>query len=452
MRTVVANCGRRSGKSEAASAWLADSSLGAMADKRRGSGRWEGRPQPQWRPGKGRDSEPFLHTLSVAPTYALLDPNKRKLRRMLGHVDDPGGGLIVHQTDTRWWMAGGWCHDWRTGDRPERLVADAYDGGHLDEYARMKAAVWEEHLQPAFADTGAPCLITSTPLGKANALYRVWALGDPEAARELAEETGEEVRTDPRVACVHWTTMDNTAVPGLIAEALAMRGRMPDPMWRRNFEASWTAFVGQCFPMLSEADHFRRIPLVGLREYAAGMDFGYSEPGVVAVVGRDYDGAWHEVAAHSERQMEMDSDDAWRVRDDSGRPTVWTVAAYRLLKRVAGEHWQRVPIYLPHDRPDAHQMFRRRGFLVRAAYQDRHAGLTWFQMAIAAKRFDIASRTVYRSFESLRHPDVRSGQDPELWLKVDDHAFDAVRYALSESIERGERSPSGSSLLGWAQR
>ena len=97
-------------------------------------------------------------------------------------------------------------------------------------------------------------------------------------------------------------------------------------------------------------------------------------------------------------------------------------------------------------------MFRRRGFMVRAAYQDRHAGLTWFQMAIAAGRWDMSSRLVYRSFESLRHPDNKTGPDAELWQKVDDHAFDAARYAMSEAIERGERSPSGSSLLGWAQR
>lgn len=452
LRGIVAKCGRRAGKSEFGSAWLADGGLADIEDKRRGQGRWEGDPHPAWEASKGKDAEPFLHTISVAPIYALLDPNKRKLRRMLGHHQDPGGGLIIHQTDTRWWMAGGWAHDWRTGDRPERLVADAYDRAHLEEFARLKAGVWEDNLQPALADTAAPWLATSTPLGKAGPFYRLWALGDPEACQDLADETGEDRKLDPMVACIQWATMDNTAAPKLVAEALAMRGRMPDAMWRRNFEASWTAFVGQCFPMLSEADHFRRIPLVGLRNHAAGMDFGYSEPGVCAIVGRDYDGGYHEVAAHSERQMEMDSDDAWRLRDDSGKASVWTVAAFRLLKGVVGEQWSRTPLYLPHDRPDAHQMFRRRGFNVRPAYQDRHAGLTWFQMAVAAGRWDMSSRLVYRSFESLRHPDNKTGPDAELWQKVDDHAFDAARYAMSEAIERGERAPSNGSLLGWSAR
>ena len=217
-----------------------------MVDKLRGRGRWEGDPHPTWERGQGRSPEPFLHYLSVAPTYPMLGPNKRAAQKMAGGLVSEGG-IITSQTDQTWWYLGGIRRDWKSAERPERVgVGEGVDGISIDEAARVKPALWDDHAQPALADHGGWALIRSTPMGKASWFYRVWALGDPEAANDIAESTGEDIAVDPHARCFHWTTMDNTAVPRLIEWAERMKRRMPLAMWRRNFAASWAAFVGQC--------------------------------------------------------------------------------------------------------------------------------------------------------------------------------------------------------------
>jgi hypothetical protein len=445
---IVLNCGRRSGKSEFAGANFIDMSLDDYEAKRRGRGRWHGHTPQRWKPA-GKSPDPFLHYACVAPTYTLLDPLKRKFQRMLGLVDQ--GGLITYQTTHEWWLIGGIRIDWRTGDRPDMLVADAYDGVLLDEFARIKADVWEDHLQPALADTGGWAQILSTPLSKASAFYRVWALGDPLAASEIRESTGEDVRVLRNVKCISWTTMDNTMNPRIQKWAVEAKGRMPDAMWRRNFTASWVAFHGQVFTELDDRKHVARIDPYSIRRIFAGMDFGWRNPAVFSVWCEDSDGLVHELESVLAKHRPTDGDDAWRGRR-FGNESTWTTTAWTLLNKwsqfcqYSTHNWAGVPVYLPHDNPQAVKEFENRGFNVSAAYLDRADGLEWFKIRFHNDEITIATPAVWRSFESLIHPENAFGREAELWdkAKSDDHGFDAARYACSEQImasDRGHNAP-----------
>lgn len=458
---LCVNAGRRSGKSEWAAAQHATRYIRDMMDKRLGRGRWR-TPVGPWRP-RGRNPEPFLHYVWVAPTYSLLDPLKRKLQRMLGLYEQQG--WIVHQTSQTWWLLGGIRIDWRSGDRPDRLVAENYDGCGIDEFARCRSGVWEDNLQPALADSGGWATLTSTPLGKASAWWRVWALGDPDAAAELAESTGDEEQTDPHVRCVTWTSMDNTAQPQIAEYAQRMRSRMPPAMWRRNFLASWVAFVGQVFEL--GQDRLRvassdSATLGRIVHVTAGMDFGFTEPGVCSVWGRDALGGAHELRSHIARRLERDGDDAWRGRMHGDR-TTWVNVAWSLCRWVADKlphcrlQWHQVPLYVPHDDPGLKRTLRARGFNVRDGYTapgSRLDGLQWFlTQAMEPHTLTFATPAVLRSFQSLVYPEGRTGQQAELWDKSrsDDHAFDASRMANSERIKRWHDT-AGSSALNWFSR
>ena len=459
---LCVNAGRRSGKSEWAAAQHLVRYVRDLWDKRMGLGRWAWRgPSGPWSPS-GRAPEPFLHYALVAPTYSLLDPLRRKFQRMLGLYER--GGWIVHQTGQTWWLLGGIRIDWRSGDRPDRLVAENYDGCGIDEFARCKGAIWEDHLQPALADSGGWATLTSTPLGKASAFYRVWALGDAAAAAEVAQSTGDEMRTDPHVRCIQWTSMENTANPRVAEYAERMRSRMPAPMWRRNFLASWVAFLGQVFELQDsrlrrsgEAEHLRR-----MHHVTAGMDFGFTAPGVFSVWGLDGDGGAHELRSHIARRLERDSDDAWRRRNNRDR-TSWTNVAYELCGWVSEAapqcrlRWNTVPIYVPHDDPGLKRAMRARGFNVRDGYVSagsRLDGLQWFlSQAMDPSTLTFATPAVLRSFQSLVYPDGRSGAQAELWDKgrSDDHGFDASRMACSQRIKGWHLTP-GASAINWHGR
>lgn len=456
---IVVNAGRRSGKSEWKSAQHSTRYIRDLWDKRWGRGRWSWRgPARRWR-AVGKSPEPFLHYALIAPTYSLLTPLKRKFQRMLGMAD--AGGWIVHQTNQTWWLLHGIQMDWRSGDNPERLVADNYDGVGLDEFARMKADVWEEHLQPALADSGAWATITSTPLGKASAMWRLWSLGDPAAAQEIAESTGEDPRLDPRVRCVSWTSMDNTANPRIAEFAERMRHRMPAALWRRSFLASWVAFVGQIFEL--EGDRLRRRSgeaefLRSIASIAAGMDFGFTEPGVLSVWGSDHDSRPHELRSHIARRLAGDTDQAWAARANRDR-TSWSAVAYALLDEMAralphlGYSWNTIPLYVPHDNPGLRRDLRQRGFRVQKGYTDpgsRVDGLSWFlSQAMDPAGLSFATPAVLQSFQSLVYPDGKTGADAEVWDKTrsNDHAFDAGRMANSERIKRWDMTPRAA--LNW---
>jgi hypothetical protein len=354
-----------------------------------------------------------------------LDPLKRKFKRMLGMAQS--GGMIVRcPQHGDWWLIGGIRLDWRTGDNPENLVADAYDGVLLDEFARLKGDVWEDHLQPALAE-------------------------------DIRESTGERIEVSDRVRCVYWTTMDNTANPRLRRWALEAKGRMPAPMWKRNFLASWVAFKGQVFVELDEPTHRRKWDPSRLRRVTAGLDFGWTSPAVFSVWGEDYDGGLHELESISAKHFPIDTEAGWLNRR-SRVAQCWTAVAFRAL-----EHWGRfctwatdwsdVPIFFPHDSPGSVDQFARRGFKCEDAYLDRLDGLEFFQRRIhqGSRYLTIATPAVWRSFESLVHPENATGRNAELWdkKKSDDHAFDASRYACSERVERDATVSVATGMPNW---
>jgi hypothetical protein len=438
--TTVLNCGRRGGKSEWSAAEFIDKICDDYENKRLGLGRWEHWGAAEWKP-EGASPDPFLHYVVVAPIYKLLKPLKRKMQRMLGMA--VSGGLIVKAAKQGdWWLLGGLLVEWRSGDNPGNLVADAYDGVLLDEFARLKADVWEDHLQPALADTNAWAIITSTPLSKASAFYRLWATGDRAAAKDILESTGEKIQTSSRVRCVHWTTMDNTANPNIVRWALEAKGRMPAAMWKRNFTASWVAFKGQVFIEIDAGTHRKLLPTHQIRRITAGKDFGWTNPGSFSVWAEDYDGGMHELETLNARHFVIDTEGGWRNRR-LRQAECWTAAAFKMLERWSRfcqwsqGNWRGIPIFFPHDNPGAVAQFEARGFNCQVAYLDRLDGLEFFQRHMHGGGLTIASAVAWTSFESLVHPDGASGRDAELWDKKlsNDHAFDAGRYACSERIQ-----------------
>lgn len=458
IRIRAAVCGRRAGKTFGGAADFAHELLNLWIDKRLGRGRWLGKPAPEWRPGRGAEPRAFIRAAVVAPTYALLNEPKIALQAMFGGLVSEGG-LIVHQTKGCWWLAGGIRIDWLSADIPDRLVSHEYDAVWFDEAARIKASAWTDNMAPALASVGGSALFTSTPLGK-NWLYEtIWSRGDRRAATQVlgtGSHQSVDDYLDPEVACIAWTTAENTAVPRLAAEMEAMKKKMPLALWERNFLASFSSFLGQCFELRPDyhrtSDHVPN-PL-RFKRLAAGFDIGMAHKSAFALVGELNLGGWTELGTKSARNVLPHLDNAWdnRRRNDKG---CWTSIAYNLLCETVGEGaWQAVPVNLPADRPDVYQHFERCGFNVQDAYQEHDPAVSWMQIALANRGFTFRTDAMWNCLESLHFP--QDGESSKkLWVDENDDEWDALRYALSEPIYQAEfvgLTESESELVGMRAR
>ncbi len=435
-RYRIAVAGRRGGKTTAGGAESATSVCEDFAFKRLGKANFSHRypgGAPRWRP-VGKNPRAFLEYWMVAPTYFLGDEQRIALQDAFGIAKK--GGMIVSQTGNTWWLRGGIRIDFKSAQRPENLVSKGLAGLWYDEAARGPARLWHDDLQPVLTDSLGWALVTTTPLGRNWVWSELACKGDPREAAILAEDQGLTVKDilDPAYGFVRWTTADNTALPHLKEEMEKMRSRMPEPMFRRNYLAGFTAFIGQCFPFLTPDRHLLRIPWLksSFRRIVAGVDWGWDHPGAIAVWGQDYKrGHWHELETVARRETVVDGDDLWRTQTAE----CWTVIAQYLRQK-----WGVQTFYLPHDEPASTKAFRRRGLPIRPAYTkpgSRRAGMVWLQMALFNGEADFSTPGTYREFEALRHPEIGNPDHKELWLKVKDDRFDASRYALSDAIENG---------------
>jgi hypothetical protein len=340
-----------------------------------------------------------------------------------GYGLESDGGLILDQDRSRgiWRLKGGIRIDLRSAERPELLVSRGLDGVWGDEVARWKEDVW-----PSLADKRGWLTTTTTPLGRNWYWRHLWALGDPVEAA-IARESGEDVHVDPETGCVEWYTAHNTAVPGLVAEVEAARLRMPDAIWRRSFRADFSAFVGQVFEIDRDV-HLRCVRW--LRSafdlgIVAGYDHGWTHPGALVVWG---------VRSTPPYFVELETVEARQVAVTSTSTDGWRDIATRLSRK-----WSFREVYVPQDAKEAAHAFREAGLSVRNAYQDRLAGVQWFQTVLHNGWAVFSSAGALARFEALKHP-PGYGADSELWVKEGDDVFDASRYALTAWI-RGCRLP-----------
>jgi phage terminase large subunit-like protein len=186
----------------------------------------------------------------VAPTF---DQAKRimwpKLRELLGF--ERNGGFIANENVNDGWLelVNGRRIYIRGADNPDSLRGIALSYVVLDEYADMKANVWEEIIAPALMDVEGNALFIGTPKGK-NHFYKLFmgALEKPDDPR-----TGSNVRWKDWEA-FHFKSGDN---PFLKAKELdVIAGTLSMDVMRQEIDASFLSGGGR----ILKPDWFGIIP------------------------------------------------------------------------------------------------------------------------------------------------------------------------------------------------
>lgn len=203
-RIIVIPAGRRWGKSEVGAMWAM---TGAHND------RLAGIPGISW---------------WVAPTYDLNRPIWRKMMRIAppgwitGHRGTEGAPDFIEFGPAR--------IEFKSGDHPERLVAEGLRRVNIDECGTIKETVWRESILPALIDHRAPAMLSGTPKGR-NWFFHMANRGhDPE---------------DPEVETIAGPSFANPFIDRAEVERLA--SEMPERLYKQEILAEFLSDDGAVF-------------------------------------------------------------------------------------------------------------------------------------------------------------------------------------------------------------
>jgi len=350
-----------------------------------------------------------LHYWAVSPNYPI---GKIQVRGILEAISDSAKDLIVQKllSQHELHLAGGILIEFKSGERPESLVGVGLDGMWIDEAARLKADAWLGQLRMRLSDKNGWCLFSTTPLSRNNWFFKeVVCRSDP-----------SDPSYDPEFSWCSWTTAENTAVPGLAEEVEKARRTLPPRYFWREYEARFETFTDLVFDEWDRKLHVAE-PSCVMRDYVvAGVDWGFRNPGAIVVVATDGDGNKWVIDERVEERIPVQS---------SGTARTWISTAKELaeLHRIGR-------FFADPSRPENISAFRKAGLHAAAAKNDVAAGLETLAILLHPDEetgkpslfISPECRELIAEMDGYRYDEDSS----EIPLKENDHAIDALRYAL----------------------
>ena len=313
------------------------------------------------------------------------------------------------------------------------LVAESVKGFWFDEAARSDKRAWTSGLAQRIADKKGWGIFTTTPLGQ-NWIYEYFYLKAKYIINRGEKQVNDGPEFDSEIAHHSWFTIDNITQPLLLAEVQKAKERLPEPIFRREFEASYSAYEGQIYPEFDYNTHvigplnrfnYNRINDFGkFDKFDIGVDWGFSHPGAFIVVGVQVYGVDDEEYTVLEEVYEREKTSEW-----------WISKAFEIQQKY-GKYRGNVTFYLPHDRPEMKRKMRLEKLHVKSALTGPgsvESGIAAIQAAIhpheetGKPRLWIVSnaRNLIREIGAYRYQDK-----VERPVKEDDHALDALRMAI----------------------
>lgn len=381
--------------------------------------------------GVGRRRSPRLLYWIVSPTMALAKIPYRYLTDIVPHE------LIQSRSDSEWsiWLKPDILIEVKSGERPDLLVGAGVNGMLIDEGARLKAEAWRGSLRSRLTDTKGWMLCATSPFGGKNS----W----------VYEELVSRADLDSEIGSFSWRTIDNPYIDP--EEVVAAQKQLPDAWFRRDYLADWASFGGSVFSEFNEELHVisdsRMKEKYGVadltplfRRIVAGVDFGYTSPGAIVVVGIFGDNRFvvlEESYAPNRRML--------------GGEKSWYSEAMRLKKR-----WGISLFVCDPSEPGLIMDLQTNGIPTIGANNDILQGIS--RLAMAMHPVDNAvSLTILDSCVNLRR-EIRdyswkrakneSGFQEIPADNQSDHAIDALRYAVMELRPYVSMTKRGPSLRG----
>lgn len=375
----------------------------------------------------------------VAPDYNLTEVAREEIADILG-CDDPEdmeSSPLVKKFDKsklKLWLHGKILIEFKSAERPEKLVARGLDGVWMDEAARCSVIAWA-NIRARLADRQGWAIFSSTPMGKNWFYEQIYRLGDP-----------LDPFYDPLFASFHFTTADNTAVPDLAREVELARKQMPWRYFKRDFLASFEAFVGQIYDEFDRNVHVVRSHPKRFVQVIACKDWGFRpNPGVTLVIGITGAGDWYII--HEEYRTELLVTPA----DERDKDPCWVNVDKELQEQFNIECF-----YVDPSEPAYIEAYRKAGIQVKEANNAVLPGIqavaTYLHVneETGRPRLFVCEWCKYtiKELEGYHWKQMKDGTMLEEPEKKDDHTCDALRYAVfTVLVEGGPVDPLAALLL-----
>lgn len=278
----------------------------------------------------------------------------------------------------------------------ETLRGQYFDFLVLDEVSSYRNfwSQWQEVLRPTLTDRKGQGLFISTPKGF-NHFYDLYNLQN----------------RDSDYKSFHFSTYDNPFVPR--EEVDKAKQELTEDRFAQEYLADFRKTEGLVYKEFSRDRHvLQRLPLYDRAKRISGVDFGYTNPAAVLSIDKDTDNRYFVT-------------DEWYKRGQTDAQIADYVASLQFNE-----------VYPDPASASGNAELRNRGVNVREVIKNQDSirnGISLVRELFKANRLFISANCVnlISELETYAYPDKRPDRnDDENPIKENDHALDALRYAL----------------------
>ena len=281
----------------------------------------------------------------------------------------------------------------------ESLRGQKLDFIVIDEVAMMRNfwLNWEEIIRPTLTDTKGEVMFISTPKGF-NHFY------------DLYNKEAE----DKDYKSFHFTSYDNPHLP--VEELNKAKEEIPEDRFAQEYMADFRKTEGIVYKEFDRNRHtYDKIPKIDIKDTIVGLDFGYTNPSAIIkiLVDKD-DNYWLEEEWYKEKQTNEQ------------------------IVEVVNRFNPNI-VYPDPASPDRIQELISKGINIRDVSKGKDSivnGIDKVRELLKAGRLKINKKctNIIWEFETYSYPDTKGRGENEIPLKENDHAMDAIRYALMSYI------------------
>lgn len=290
----------------------------------------------------------------------------------------------------------------------DTLRGQSIDFAVLDEVAMMRNfwENWEEVIRPTLTDRKGEVMFISTPKGF-NHFY------------ELSLKEGN----DPDYKSFHFTSYDNSTLADRDTEIAKAKAEMTEDRFAQEYLADFRKTEGLVYKEFNRerCTFDDNTTIYDPVETIAGVDFGFTNPTAVLSIIRDWRGNFWVVDEYY-KSAQTDSQNA---------------------EYIASQGFNKV--YPDPEAPSAIKELRLRGVNIREVVKKKDSivnGINKIKELLKAGKLKIHKKCIntIQEFETYSYPEKQDQHnEKELPIKENDHAMDALRYAIMMQPIEGER-------------
>jgi PBSX family phage terminase large subunit len=358
-------------------------------------------------------SQPNKRVWAVAPTYELADKVFREVYET--YVIKFGADAVLKKSERERYIffKNGSEFRAKSADNPDSLLGDGCDLVIFDECAKSVVRIWEKYLRPTLSDRQGRALFITTPEGT-NWIYTLYMRGLDPNHKEWAS--------------FRFSTADNPHIKGEdIREA---KQTLTDDHFGQEYEAKFTVFSGKVYKEFDITTHVLE-SLNGHRfvKYLYGVDFGFTNPACVLAIG-------------------VTHDDDFIVLDEVYESRLSDPDLIDRMNKFKDKYGGAKDGFADNNAPATLNAINEAGFYLEKARKVPGSVASGIKKVSELMKINGKGKprlmimhnctSLISELNTYKYADRRGQQDSkEEPLKANDHACDALRYAVAGYLDQG---------------